>query len=241
MPDLRIPIQSLGFEQVTIQHEGAEPILTRCDFEFPMNEILRLRSSEGAGKSTLLQVLAGLDNIQEGHYWINKMDVADMSFEEFLPYRLNIGYSFDYGGLINNRTIYDNLMLPLEYHHLITPSAAKERVMGVLEKFEITNVAKERPAHVPGRIRKLTCILRALITEPQVLLLDDPSVGLGFETTQIFIEHLQGLRSRGVCSHVIIGSYDDRFMGALPHRVLYLEGQKIQMEELDPMKKVVHL
>jgi ABC-type multidrug transport system fused ATPase/permease subunit len=133
MPDQRVHIQSMRFDQVTIKFPDHEPILNRCDFEFPMQEILWIKSSEGAGKSSLLQIVAGLENPNGGRFWINQLDVTEMSFEEFLPIRLNIGYSFDYGGLISNRSLYDNLMLPLVYHHLIPPSEAKSRVLNIFK------------------------------------------------------------------------------------------------------------
>lgn len=241
MPDQRVHIQSMRFDQVTIKFPDHEPILNRCDFEFPMQEILWIKSSEGAGKSSLLQIVAGLENPNGGRFWINQLDVTEMSFEEFLPIRLNIGYSFDYGGLISNRSLYDNLMLPLVYHHLIPPSEAKSRVLNIFKKFDISKMAQERPAHVPGRVRKLTCLLRAVVTEPELLLMDDPSVGLGFDTVQIFVDHLSELRQRGSCKHILISSYDERFMGLLPHRVLSLEGQNLFLENIDATKKVVHL
>ncbi len=241
MNELRFPIQSLRFENVSLKFAGQDPILNRCDFDFPMQEIVWVKSTEGAGKSSLLQVLAGLENPTGGQYWINQVDVTEMSFEEFLPYRLNIGYSFDYGGLISNRTLYDNLMLPLVYHHLIPPSQAKARVLETLEKFGISKMAQERPAHVPGRVRKLTCLLRAIITEPMVLLLDDPSVGLGFDTVQLFADTLQELREKGVCRHVFVSSYDERFMGLFPHRILHLENQTLFLAEVDEQKRLVHL
>jgi phospholipid/cholesterol/gamma-HCH transport system ATP-binding protein len=241
MPNQRNPIQGLRFDQLTIKFPDQEPLLNRCDFDFPMREVLWVKSSEGAGKSSLLQILAGLENPNGGRFWINQVDVTEMSFEEFLPYRLNIGYSFDYGGLISNRSLYDNLMLPLVYHHLVSPTNAKQRVLELLKKFDISKMAQERPAHVPGRVRKLTCLLRAIVTEPELLLLDDPSVGLGFDTVQTFVEHLDELRQRGTCKHIIISSYDEKFLGLLPHRVLHLEGQSLYLENADITKKVVHL
>ena len=121
-------IESLKFEGVSFSHEGQEIIVQNVEFDFPMNEILWVKAEEGAGKSSLLQVLAGLQIPQSGKYLINGENVVEMSFEEFLPYRLKIGYSFDYGGLINNRSLFDNLVLPLLYHKIGTPEEAKSRV-----------------------------------------------------------------------------------------------------------------
>lgn len=141
-----IQIDSLKFEGLTYQHEGHDATFSQTDFEFPTGQIVWLDSSEGGGKSTLLQLLGGLVIPQRGRYLINDQNVTEMSFEEFLPYRLAIGFSFDYGGLINNRTLFDNLMLPLMYHKLLSAEESKERVMGFIERFDFKNLkTKDQP------------------------------------------------------------------------------------------------
>ncbi|WII70831.1 ATP-binding cassette domain-containing protein [Bdellovibrio sp. 22V] len=234
-------IESLKFEGVSFTHEGQDPIVHNVEFDFPMNEIHWVKAEEGAGKSSLLQILAGLQIPQSGKYLINGENVLEMSFEEFLPYRLQIGYSFDYGGLINNRTLFDNLMLPLLYHKVVSPEEAKKRVVDMLKEFGMEKFAHERPAHVPGRIRKLTCVLRALIMRPQVLLLDDPSVGMGQDSIYTFVDHIHRLRKEGHFSHIFISSYDEKFMNLFAYQIIHLDDGQLYYQAVDPEKRVVHL
>ncbi|HEY1078982.1 MAG TPA: ATP-binding cassette domain-containing protein [Bdellovibrio sp.] len=234
-------IESLKFEGVSFTHEGQEPIVQNVEFDFPMNEILWVKAEEGAGKSSLLQILAGLQIPQSGRFLVNGENVVDMSFEEFLPYRLQIGYSFDYGGLINNRTLFDNLMLPLLYHKLVSPEEAKERVESLFKEFGVEKFAHERPAHVPGRVRKLTCLMRALVMRPQVLLLDDPSVGLGQDSVYLFVDHVHRLRKEGFFKHVFISSYDEKFMNLFAYQIIHLDEGQLYYQAVDPEKRVVHL
>lgn len=234
-------IQSLKFDGVSFFHEGQEPIVKNVDFEFPMNEVLWVKADEGAGKSSMLQILAGLQTPQSGKYLINGENVLDMSFEEFLPYRLEIGYSFDYGGLINNRTLIDNLMLPLLYHKVLSPEQAKARVNGLLKTFSVENFAHERPAHVPGRVRKLICLLRALVMHPQVLLLDDPSVGLGQDSIYTFVDYIHKFRKEGFFSNIFITSYDEKFMNLFEYQIIHLDEGQLYYQPVDPQKRVVHL
>lgn len=231
MTQPRRSIRSIKFEKLTFKFDGHDPVLNQADFEFPLNQILWVKSNEGAGKSTLLQILAGLENPKSGTYWINEDRVNEMSFEEFLPYRLNMGYSFDYGGLINNRSLFDNLTLPLLYHKLMSEEEAKSWVQQTLARFHVSDLAHERPAHVPGRLRKLTCVLRALVTKPQVLFLDDPSVGLGEETLREFKRYLFELRDSGFCQHVFISSYDERFMSDLQPEMIHLDQGSLYHQE----------
>ena len=243
MSDLnqKLEIHSYGFEGMCFKHEGQDPTLLNCDFTFPAGEVVHIKSPEGAGKSTLLQILAGLLIPSSGNYLINGVDVVQMSFEEFLPYRLKIGFTFDYGGLINNRTIFDNLMLPLVYHKLITYEEAKIRVDDVIERFDLVKFRNERPAHVPGRVRKLAVLLRALVVHPEMLLLDDPSVGLGEATQKTFADYVLELREHGFCKHVIVSSYDDKFMNLFPHEVIHLDGGLIYHQPNEGLKKAASL
>lgn len=234
-------IESLKFEGVSFTHDGQDPIVQNVEFDFPMNEILWVKAEEGAGKSSLLQILAGLQIPQSGKYLINGENVVEMSFEEFLPYRLQIGYSFDYGGLINNRTLFDNLMLPLLYHKVVSPEEAKARVEDLFKEFGVEKFAHERPAHVPGRVRKLACLMRALVMRPQVLLLDDPSVGLGQDSVYAFVDHVHRLRKEGCLNHVFISSYDEKFMNLFAYQIIHLDEGQLYYQAVDPEKRVVHL
>ncbi len=234
-------IESLKFEGVSFSHDGQDPVIQNVEFDFPMNEILWVKAEEGAGKSSLLQILGGLQIPQSGKYLINGENVVDMSFEEFLPYRLQIGYSFDYGGLINNRTLYDNLMLPLLYHKIVSQQEAKERVDEIIRLFDLDKFVNERPAHVPGRIRKLICLMRSVVMRPQVLLLDDPSVGLGQDSVYTFVDYLHKLRQEGSLNHVFISSYDDKFMSLMNYQIIHLDEGQLYFQAVDPEKRVVHL
>ncbi|MGZ3744862.1 MAG: ATP-binding cassette domain-containing protein [Pseudobdellovibrionaceae bacterium] len=234
-------IETIKFEALTFAHEGQTPLLQNANFEFPMNEIVWVKGTEGQGKSSLLQVLAGLLMPQSGFFFINENNVLNMSFEEFLPYRLAIGYTFDYGGLISNRTVYDNLILPLAYHKLIPLEEAQARVMGVIKTFGIENFAQERPAHIPGRVRKLVCLLRALVMQPQVLVMDDPSVGLGQDTLFTFVDYIHKMRQEGHLKHIFMSSYDEKYMNLFNYQIIHIDDGQVYLQSVDHEKKVVHL
>ena len=233
-------ITSLRFEGLTFAHETSDPTLKNVDFEFPSDKVIWLKSGEGAGKSTVLQLLAGLLMPQSGSYLINDDNVGEMSFEEFLAYRLAIGYTFDYGGLISNRTVQDNLLLPLHYHELIPHKEAKIRVDDYIKRFDLEKFKNERPAHVPGRVRKLTCLLRALVIHPQMLLMDDPSVGLGAETASLFAEVINEQKEAGTLKHIFVSSYDEKFMSFFDYDIVHIDGGILYHQE-ENTKKVANL
>lgn len=234
-------INSIKFEAVSFTHEGQDAVLQNTDFEFPTDQIVWVKAEVGAGKSTLLQILAGLQVPKSGNYLINEENVVEMSFEEFLPYRMQIGYSFDYGGLISNRSLFDNLMLPLLYHKMVSGEDAKIRVNNLLQTFDVKKYGSERPAHVPGRVRKIVCLLRSLVMHPQVLLLDDPSVGIGQETVQIFADCILKMREQGILKHIFISSYDENFMNLFDFQIVHLSEGLLYLQTVDNVKKVANL
>jgi ABC-type transporter Mla maintaining outer membrane lipid asymmetry ATPase subunit MlaF len=234
-------IQSLKFEELSFCYEGQDPLFDHVDFDFPLNEIIWVKASSGAGRSTLLQMMAGLAAPQKGKYLINGENVAEMSFEEFLPYRLEIGYGFDFGGLIHNRTLIENVTLPLVYHKICSPEEAHERAIKYFEKLGGLKVKDQRPSMVPGGVRKLACLIRALMTEPEILLLDDPSVGLGQETSLKFFDCVQELRAKGKAQHIFVSSFDEQLMACLPHKEIFLDCGQIYIDVIDGEKKAVSL
>lgn len=171
-------LTNITLENLTFSYDQGAPIFENISFEMPKSRAVWVRSPGGRGKSTLLRLLAGLAMPSEGRVLINGENISDMSFEEFLGFRLSMGYGFDMGGLLNNKSIFENLVLPLQYHNLIPGDEAVERVTQALEMFGISTSRDLRPFAVSGSQRKLACILRAFIHWPQVVFLDDPVTGL---------------------------------------------------------------
>jgi ABC-type ATPase involved in cell division len=236
-----VRIERLRFENLSFHFEGQAPLFENVDFEFPTNELVWVKAEHGSGRSTLLQILAALQVPTRGAYWINDQNVSEMSFEEFLPFRLAIGYGFDQGGLIHNRTLFDNLMLPLTYHRLMSTKEAARRVEGYLKDFGLWKYEAQRPSFIPGGSRKLACLLRALVLHPQMLLLDDPTVGLNQETALQYFDLLQKLRDEGSLSHIFISSFDEKFMNLVDHSEVFVEGGLIHSLPKTSEKKVVSL
>jgi phospholipid/cholesterol/gamma-HCH transport system ATP-binding protein len=234
-------IESLQFDALSFQFETGESVFEAVDFKFPIHQTVWVKAESGSGRSTLLQILAGLQVPSKGRYLINDQPVSEMTFEEFMPYRLQIGYGFDFGGLINNRTLEENLTLPLAYHNLCSQSEAEEKARFYLKELGALKYKDMRPALVPGGVRKLTCLIRALIHEPQMLLLDDPNVGLSQDTILKYFDLIERLKAKGKCQHVFISSFDEKLMNLLPHTEIFVDSGMIYHMGEDVEKKVVNL
>ena len=98
---LRTTIQSIELRDLTYVNEKGRVVFSHVNFKFPMGEIVWLKDENGVGRSVLAKMLCGLLMPTSGDLLINGLAVNEMTFEEFVPFRCNMGYSFDFGGLIN--------------------------------------------------------------------------------------------------------------------------------------------
>jgi phospholipid/cholesterol/gamma-HCH transport system ATP-binding protein len=199
-------IDKLQFSNLNFHYDVGTPLLIDVSSNLPENENVHIIGESGSGKSVFLKLLAGLLMPVSGEYFVNGQNVSEMSFEEFLPFRKRIGYSFDYGGLLANRTIKDNLLLPLQYHGEISATEAEERVEVMLHRFKLHTQRDRRPAAVSGSIRKTAIIARSLIQHPELLILDDPFIGLDREGVIVLLNTISDHRKFKGLKHVYFTS-----------------------------------
>jgi len=218
----RKAIRSMRFENLSFAFEGAPAIFSNMTLSVPSSPVLWVRSPSGKGKSTFLRLLAGLLTPSSGNYLINDQVVNEMSFEEFLPYRLAIGYGFDMGGLLNNRTLAENLILPLLFHKLMTQEAAQKRIEQITDFFEMSALRDLRPYSVSGSQRKLSCVLRAFIHDPQIVLLDEPEIGLKEDSLKKLTRFIEDSLAQGRVRQLIL-------CGESRHLVKHLAAQEFHL------------
>lgn len=171
-------MRRLEFRDLSFSYPGMDAIFEGISFVMPSAKAVWVRSPGGRGKSTLLKLLAGLLAPTGGQYLIDDQVVSEKSFEQFLPYRMKMGYGFDMGGLINNKTLAENVLLPLQYHKIWSENEIQTRITETIELFGLQRSRDLRPYAISGSQRKLTCVIRAFIHEPQLAFLDDPLTGL---------------------------------------------------------------
>lgn len=200
-----VDVQSLRLEKICFGYDDA-PLFSDFSFELPPDRLVWLKSAPGAGKSSLLKIFSGLLTPASGRYFVNDVDVLELSFKEFLPYRFAFGYSFDMFGLLANRTIRDNLLLPLLYHRLCSSQEAHERVDFWMERFDLARCARQRPFAVTGSQRKTTIVLRSMIHRPQIAFLDDPMAGFKLEGQKAFADFVEDAHANHGLKQIIFSS-----------------------------------
>jgi putative ABC transport system ATP-binding protein len=173
------PIEAI----VAVQHvsksyrRGSQivPVLYDISFEIPEGEFLALMGPSGSGKSTLLNLIAGIDKADTGTISVGGIDITTLSETELAKWRAaNVGFVFQFYNLIPVLTAYENVELPL----LLTRLSRHERREHVELALNVVNLT-DRMTHYPGQLsggqQQRVAIARALVTDPTILVADEPT------------------------------------------------------------------
>lgn len=197
-------IESLKFDFACFGYEAGRPIFESMTLDIPAGKNYFVTGPALMGKSTFMKLLAALVQPEAGKYLVNGENTSDMSFEEFLPYRLKIGYAFDVGGLFSNRFLIDNLTLGLLYHKFCSREEAEEKARAFAKEFGFERLLGHRPSSVPSGLRKLVGVLRAFMMNPEMLVLDDPFTGLDSDACNKLIKLIESKRDEGELKHLFM-------------------------------------
>jgi putative ABC transport system ATP-binding protein len=172
------------------------PVLDNVSMTVDEGDFLALMGPSGSGKSTLLNLLAGIDQPTNGSIKIAGTEIAGLSERALASWRArNIGFIFQLYNLIPVLTAFENVELPL----LLTSLSKKERrehVMTALDIVGLSDRAKHYPRQLSGGQEQRVAIARAIVTDPTVLLADEPTGDLDAKSGQEILALLQGLNGQ---------------------------------------------
>ena len=153
--------------------EGETKALSDISLSVKPGEFVAIVGPSGCGKSTLLSLIAGLLKPEEGEILLNGKSLKESA--------TNIGYMLQHDHLFEWRTIYHNILLGLEIQHTLT-AAAKTHARELLKTYGLEKFADSRPSELSGGMRQRAALIRTLILEPDLLLLDEPFSALDYQT-----------------------------------------------------------
>ena len=167
-------------------------------------ELIAIIGKSGAGKSTLLHILACIDNYQEGEYYIDDVLVKDLSESQYAKIRNEkIGMVMQDFALVEDFTALENVMIPLNFSKKKV-SDKKEKALAALKSVGIEELAKKLCSKLSGGQKQRVAIARALAKNPKLLLCDEPTGALDYNTGKQILKLLQDTcRQRGVSVVVI--------------------------------------
>ena len=196
---------ALEMIQVTVGslHQTERVVLEDVNWTVAPGDYWVVGGLHASGKSDLLAVAAGIMPPLAGIHRVLGRELA-VGFEaEVLAARLPIGLVFDGGRLLNHLTIAENVSLPIRYHQNLTPGECQERVQEWLKLIELERHADDRPAQLGRNWRQRVGLARALILQPQILLLDNPLTGLDPRDVSWWLRLLQELST----GHRMLGGH----------------------------------
>jgi len=171
--------------------------LSGINFKIYPGEFVIIQGPSGAGKTTLLNLISGMDKPTSGDILLLKKNVSNLSEEELSRFRLeNIGFIFQFFNLIDDLTVLENVMVPL------LPSDESSRSVKIMAEEKLDEVdmlgKKEKyPKELSGGEQQRVAIARALITEPDILIADEPTAQLDEENAKKIVEILKRMNKEG--------------------------------------------
>ena len=205
-------------------------IFQDLNFRLSRGEALFVVGGSGSGKSLLLRICAGLIYPEQGSVTLGGVDLKTAPQGEIQDLRARIGFVFQDSALISNMAIYDNVALPLRYHKKWTEAQVRARVE---EKMDLFGVDRSFDWSIPAMLslemRKRAALARALILEPEFLLLDQPTGGLEREIAQSLSQIIRDYQQRTGASLLEVGS-EVPHRGDYADRIGLLEGGRIAAE-----------
>ena len=198
--------------------------LNNVSLEIDNGEFVAIMGPSGCGKSTLLNVLGLLDNPTEGKYWFKGIDVAEFTEDKRTSLRKGtIGFVFQSFNLIDDLTVYENIELPLLYMG-IPKQERQKRVNAIMERLDIVHRAKYFPQQLSGGQQQRVAVARAVVTNPELILADEPTGNLDSKNGLEVMELLRQLNLEGTTIIIVTHSQRD---AAYANRVINLFDGKI--------------
>jgi putative ABC transport system ATP-binding protein len=175
-------------------------------------EFVSIMGTSGCGKSTLLNIIGLLDAPNNGSYSFDGTEVAKFSEKQRASLRkANIGFVFQNFNLIDELSVYENIELPLIYNN-VKSSERKERVIAIMERIGIAHRAKHFPLQLSGGQQQRVAVARALVTNPKLILADEPTGNLDSKNGNEVMELLTELHASGSTIIMVThSSYDAQF------------------------------
>jgi len=198
-------------------------------------EYVAIVGPSGAGKSTLMNIIGCLDNATDGEYFLDGVDTKcnDNKLAEIRNKK--IGFIFQNYNLLAKLSILDNVLLPLLYLGY-TSKAAKEKAKTQLEKVGLTSHMKHKPAELSGGQMQRVAIARALVTDPQIILADEPTGALDSKTGKEVLKMLEDLNNEGNTIVIITHDLD---IASHAKRIITVRDGNITSDEINDREVVM--
>jgi putative ABC transport system ATP-binding protein len=203
------------------------PALKNVTLEVKKQEFLSIMGPSGSGKTTLMNIIGCLDRSDSGTYLLDGVEIGKLGEETLATIRgKKIGFVFQTFNLLPRVSVVENVMLPLIY---IGEDNMKQRALRCLEMVGLKDKANRRPTQLSGGEQQRVAIARAIVTNPSIILADEPTGNLDSKTGREILDVFTHLHKKG---HTIIIVTHDRAVAEYARRIVHLQDGYIIRQEI---------
>jgi len=209
----------IEFKAVSKQYPTGQLALYNVNIRLQQGEMAYLTGQSGAGKSTLLKLIALLENTSAGDIFVAGQNIQLLKKNKIPDFRRNIGMIFQDHHLLDDRTVFDNIALPLKIEGM-RPQDIKRRVRAALDKVNLLKKEKQYPMMLSAGEKQRVGIARAVVNKPSIILADEPTGNLDPDLAQDIMHTFKQFNEYG--STVLIASHDHNLIKEMKKRIIVL-------------------
>lgn len=211
------------------KYYGNKGNLTKAvnDISFQVNEgeFVGVMGPSGSGKTTLLNCISTIDTVTSGHIFINGSDITSIKKNNLSKFRREeLGFIFQDFNLLDTLTAYENIAIALTIQK-VKASEINRRIKEVAKKLDITEVLQKYPYQMSGGQKQRVASARALITNPSLILADEPTGALDSKSSRMLLDSMEKLNTEYNATIMMVTH--DAFTASYAHRILFIKDGKI--------------
>ena len=211
-------------------------VLKGINFDVSEGELVAIMGSSGSGKSTLLNILGMLDLLDKGNYDLDGVPIKDLDETKAANYRNKfLGFVFQSFNLINYKTALENVTLPL-YYQGMNRKDRENLAIEYLDQVGLKDWATHLPSELSGGQKQRVAIARAMVSQPKVLLADEPTGALDSQTSKEVMALIQEINSKG--KTILIVTHEEE-IAQMCSRIVRLKDGIIMEDQKNKMKKAI--
>jgi cell division transport system ATP-binding protein len=214
----------IRFDNVSKRYDEGFEALRAINLTLEVGEMAFLTGHSGAGKSTLLKLIMLMERPSRGQLLVNGKSLNSLHRSQIPYYRRRIGVVFQNHQLLFDRTVFDNVALPLQVSGYPSRDIGR-RVRAALDKVNLLDKERLRPARLSGGEQQRVGIARAVVHKPRILLADEPTGNLDPELSAEIMKLFRDFRDVGVT--VLIASHDIDLVNRMGERILVLKNGEL--------------